>query len=203
MSIFVKICGLRSAEAVKAAIEAGADALGFVFADSPRRIEPEQAAALCAALPAGIVRVAVMRDPRRDGWEQVSRVFRPDWLQAEAEALAGLELEQQIRPLPVFRDTPALDEDLAAAEDRLLFEGATSGAGQRADWARAARLARRTRLLLAGGLDPENVADAIARVQPWGVDVSSGVERRRGEKDPARIAAFVAAVRAAETAYGL
>ncbi len=203
MSIVVKICGLRSAEAVAAAVAAGADALGFVFADSPRRVEPDQAAAFCAAVPAGIARVAVLRDPRRDDWDAVSRLFRPDWLQAEAAALRGLELPERTRALPVFRDTPTLDEDAAAAAGWLLFEGALSGAGQRPDWGRAARLARRARLLLAGGLDPDNVAEAIARVRPWGVDVSSGVERRRGQKDLARIAAFVAAVRAAEKAHGL
>ena len=102
-----------------------------------------------------------------------------------------------VRPLPVFRDTPDLDEEAVVAAGLVLFEAAESGRGTRPDWQRAARLARRCRLVLAGGLDPDNVAEAIRTVRPFGVDVSSGVERARGVKDPARIAAFVAAARAA------
>ena len=79
----------------------------------------------------------------------------------------------------------------------VLFEAARSGQGERADWERAAALAARTHLILAGGLTPENVGEAIRRVRPFGVDVSSGVESAPGVKDPARIAAFVAAARAA------
>ena len=82
--------------------------------------------------------------------------------------------------------------------EHILFEGARSGAGMQPNWDHAARIARRTCLMLAGGLDPDNVAEAIIRVHPWGVDVSSGVEQQPGIKDPARIAAFVAAAREAE-----
>jgi phosphoribosylanthranilate isomerase len=88
--------------------------------------------------------------------------------------------------------------ELASAAPRVLFEGAISGSGRTADWDAARELARRTELILAGGLNEHNVAAAIRYVRPWGVDVSSGVERRRGEKDPALIKAFVARVRAQE-----
>jgi phosphoribosylanthranilate isomerase len=81
---------------------------------------------------------------------------------------------------------------------RLLFEGAVSGSGTTADWDAAAKLAARTQLILAGGLDPGNVGAAIRHVRPWGVDVSSGVERRRGEKDAQKIKEFVARARAVE-----
>ena len=80
-----------------------------------------------------------------------------------------------------------------------MFEAASSGAGQRPDWDTAAKLAAQTKLMLAGGLDPDNVVDAIQHVSPWGVDVSSGVESRRGVKDPDKIAAFVNAVRTLES----
>jgi len=196
--MFVKICGLTRPADVEAACAAGADALGFVFADSVRRVTPEQAAQLCAGLPRTLVRVAVMRHPSPAEWDAVAEGFRPDWLQTDAGDFAGLRLTPGVAARPVYRDTPTLDEAAVAEADVVLFEAAASGAGRRADWDRAARLAARTRLILAGGLDPDNVAEAIRRVRPWGVDVSSGVESRRGIKDPARIAAFVAAARQTE-----
>jgi phosphoribosylanthranilate isomerase len=201
MSLLVKICGLRSPDAVAAAVDAGADALGFVFAESPRRVSPDQATQLCDGLPPGILRVAVMRHPGAAEWAAVQAGFRPDWLQTDAGDFAALAVDADVQPMPVFRDTPELDEDAAASQPRLLFEAADSGRGQKPDWQRAARLAQSTRLMLAGGLDPDNVAAAIAAVRPWGVDVSSGVESRRGVKDCARIAAFVAAARAMEQEY--
>jgi phosphoribosylanthranilate isomerase len=197
MRVFVKICGLTSLDGLHAAVEAGADAVGFVFAASPRRLVPDEAARLAAAVPPGILRVAVMRHPLPEEWDEVARVVRPDWLQAEARDFEGLRLPPGIEALPVYRDVPGLDTAALGREDRALFEAPASGTGQAPDWDRAARLAPLTRLVLAGGLTPENVAGAIRRVRPWGVDVSSGVEASRGVKDPARIRAFVAAARRA------
>jgi phosphoribosylanthranilate isomerase len=198
MRVFVKICGLTTADALRAAIEAGADAVGFVFAASPRRLTAAAAAELSALVPAGILRVAVMRHPLPGEWDEVASVVRPDWLQTEAEDFATLDLPVGVERLPVYRDLPGLDSAALAREDRALFEAPASGTGQAPDWDRAAQLAGMTRLVLAGGLHPDNVGAAIRRVRPWGVDVSSGVESSRGVKDPARIAAFVAAVRQAE-----
>jgi len=199
MSTFVKICGLSTAADVDAAIAAGADAIGFVFAESPRRVSVEQAVALTRGLPASIVRVAVMRHPTQREWDEVATEFRPDWLQTDVADIDGLVAPHGVHCMPVYRDTPQLDIDAAGRKPRILFEAANSGAGQRPDWDTAAKLAARTKLMLAGGLDPDNVIDAIARVCPWGVDVSSGVESRRGVKDPNKIAAFVNAVRTLET----
>jgi phosphoribosylanthranilate isomerase len=190
--MFVKICGINSEAAAAAALEAGADALGFVFAESPREITPERARALAADVPARVKRVAVLRHPPRALWQRVLEVFAPDWLQTDAEDLAEIELRDGCIALPVYRDGRAPQSPPA----RLLFEGAKSGSGRTADWSQASALASRTRLILAGGLDADNVADAIRRVRPWGVDVSSGVEKRRGEKDPRLIHEFVARVRA-------
>ena len=177
-----------------AAVRAGADAIGFVFAESPREVTPERAKALCQHLPGHVVRVAVMRHPQRERWQQVLDVFAPDWLQTDALDLPAIPLPTGCTALPVYRNgsTPA-DTDLP---DRLLFEGAASGAGRLADWDEAQGLSRVAEVILAGGLTPENVTDAIRFVKPWGVDVSSGVERTRGEKDPAKIEEFVARVRA-------
>jgi len=192
--MFVKICGLKSPEAVEAAVEAGADALGFVFAESPREVTPEQAKALCANVPPNVMRVAVMKHPHKEQWERVLQVFEPNWLQSDADDFRWIKLPPSCVALPVYRDSNApADSDLP---DRLLFEGTHSGSGRVADWDEAAGLARVAEVILAGGLTAKNVADAVNFVRPWGVDVSSGVERERGEKDPALIREFVARVRA-------
>jgi phosphoribosylanthranilate isomerase len=194
--MFVKICGLRSAEAVQAAVDGGADALGFVFAESVRRIRPDDAATLCEQLPPGILRVAVMRHPTTAQWHEVRDRFRPDWLQTDAQDLADIDLGDDCRPLPVYRNTRLPAGTVLSTP--ILFEGGASGSGTRADWQLAAEAARETELILAGGLGPENVAEAIAAVRPWGVDVSSGVESSPGTKDPKLIMEFIARARAAE-----
>jgi phosphoribosylanthranilate isomerase len=194
--MFVKICGMNSAAAVEAALEAGADALGFVFAPSPREVTPERAVELCSAVPRAVTRVAVMRHPKPAHWRRVLEVFEPDWLQTDAEDLAGMELPEGCSALPVFRNgmpPPAGDRP-----PRLLFEGAVSGSGRTADWEEARTLVETSEVILAGGLDAQNLAAAIRAVRPWGVDVSSGVERRRGEKDAGKIREFVARARALE-----
>ena len=195
MSVFVKICGLTTPEGVAAAVKAGANAAGFVFSPSPRQVTPAQARKLAAALPATMRRVAVFRHPP-PGW--ISRVldeFPADWVQSDAADLPGVDLGGA-EALPVFRSGAPLPSLLP---ELVLFEGPDSGAGRVADWPAAAALAERTRVILAGGLNPANLADALAAVGPWGVDVSSGVESSPGMKDPALITAFVAAARRAES----
>jgi len=198
VTICVKICGLTSPDMINTAVDAGADAIGFVFADSPRRVTVDLACRIARSLPAHIVRVAVMRHPTQAEWDEVAGGFGPDWLQTDAADFARLVIDKEVVHMPVFRDSPSLDADAVAAATQALFEAPDSGAGQRADWERAAELARTTRLMLAGGLDATNVAAAIRQVSPWGVDVSSGVEVRRGVKDKDKIAAFIEAVRGAE-----
>jgi len=201
--MFVKVCGLKSDRAVRAAVEAGADALGFVFAESPRQVSPEQAAALTSRLPAGIVRVAVMLHPSIAEWNRVRDVFKPDWLQADADDFGLLSVPAHIMRLRVYRDKAPLvmEQPGFVWPEHLLFEGARSGAGMQPDWNVAAGIAGRTKMILAGGLNPDNVRAAIRLVNPWGVDVSSGVESSPGIKDPDRIAAFIAAARHNEGAH--
>jgi phosphoribosylanthranilate isomerase len=194
--MFVKICGLSTAASVQAAIDGGADALGFVFAESVRRVRPDAAAALCRDVPAEIVRVAVMRHPSEAEWAEVRDLFRPDWLQTDVGDFATLDLGPECTALPVFRDTQVAGH--ADWPSPMLFEGSSSGSGQTADWQTAAAIARRADLILAGGLSTANVATAIATVEPWGVDVSSGVESSPGTKDPEMIIDFIARARAAE-----
>ena len=201
--MYIKICGLKTEAAVKAAVEAGADALGFVFADSPRRVSPEHAAMLTKGLPSQITKVAVMLRPTVDEWNQVRDVFSPDWLQADADDFSLLDIPASVGRLPVYRDSEKIDFDREGFiwPDHILFESARSGAGMQPDWDHAAQLARHSCMVLAGGLTPENVQDAILHVHPWAVDVSSGVESSPGVKDPLKIAAFVAAAREVEGAH--
>jgi phosphoribosylanthranilate isomerase len=192
--LWIKICGLTTREAVAAAVAAKVDAVGFVFAPSKRRVTPAQAATLAREVPAHIARVAVMLHPAQELVDEVCSVFAPDIVQTDAEDFAGLRLPEGVARLPVMRDGQAVTQPLPA---RLLYEGKSSGVGATADWDAARALAPRTQLILAGGLNEHNVAQAIAAVRPFGVDVSSGVESAPGVKDPRRIEAFVHAARAA------
>jgi phosphoribosylanthranilate isomerase len=194
--VFVKICGINSQAALDAAVGAGADAVGFVFAESPRRVTPTKARSLVADLSASVVRVAVMRHPTEEEVGEVLELFDPDWIQTDHEDFATLSLPAKYRALPVYRNGQIEAE--STLPRRLLFEGTISGTGSTADWAEAARIAKGRELMLAGGLSPDNVSAAVEAVRPWGVDVSSGVESSRGRKDEEKIADFVARVRALE-----
>jgi phosphoribosylanthranilate isomerase len=195
--MWIKICGMTTAAAVEAALEARVDAIGFVFARSVRELAPQDAAALARPARGRVRCVAVTHHPTQAAVDEIVSVFAPDLLQSDAEDIARLRLPAALETLAVVREGGALPAPLPR---RILFEGPTSGRGAVSDWSAAGALARRTQLVLAGGLCAANVAEAIARVQPFGVDVSSGVEERRGVKSPAAIMSFVAAVRAARVA---
>ena len=197
MSVFIKICGLRDAECVAAAVAAGADAVGFVFADSVRRISPDRAKAVCRNVPAGVQRVAVMRHPSNQQWQSVLAGFAPDVLQTDIEDFKKLDIPPQVLSWPVIREGSA--GAAGTIPEVFVYEGRNSGAGETVDWSNAASLADRGRMILAGGLAASNVAAAIQAARPWGVDVSSGVESSQGEKDVDLIRQFIGAVRAAES----
>jgi phosphoribosylanthranilate isomerase len=188
--MFIKICGITSAAAVVAAVECGADAIGFVFAPSPRQLTPAQAADLSGQAPPELLRIAVTRHPTQALVDEIAARVRPHWLQTDIGDLAALNIPAGIRVLPVVRG-----ELHGPPPARLLFEGPVSGRGALGDWDGAAQLARHAELILAGGLHAGNVAAAIERVRPFGVDVSSGVESAPGIKDARRMAEFVTAVR--------
>ena len=208
MTMWVKICGLTTPDAVAAALDAGADAIGFVFAKSVRQVTPDVARRLAAPARGRVRCVAVTRHPTQQDIDDIVAIFKPDVLQTDTADLPNLRLPAQLQLLPVFRgagdpvggDRGANNESYALPP-RLLFEGATSGAGVPCDWTAARRVARRTELVLAGGLNPANVAAAIAAVRPFGVDVSSGVEARPGIKSPVDIANFVRAARELSVVY--
>ncbi|HEY4340777.1 MAG TPA: phosphoribosylanthranilate isomerase [Steroidobacteraceae bacterium] len=192
--LWIKICGLTDAAAVNAALAAGVDAIGFVFAPSPRQIEPAQAARLAASARGKALCIAVTRHPKQELLDQILREFKPDGWQTDINDLSVLRVPRNLPILPVLRSgSPALE----SPPRRFLFEGPLSGQGVTSDWREAATLAGQAQLILAGGLHVDNVGAAIASVRPFGVDVSSGVEALPGRKSPQLIAAFVAAARAA------
>lgn len=196
MSVFVKICGLRDAATAAVAVEAGADAVGFVFAPSLRRVAPGEARAAASGLPRDVLRVAVMLHPAPDEWRRVLDEFAPDVLQTDAADFAGLDVPDDVLRWPVIRE----GADQRILPEVFVYEGARSGSGETVDWSRAAGFGRRGRMILAGGLSADNVAAAIRLAKPWGVDASSGLESSPGVKDLALIRRFIGAVRATEEA---
>jgi phosphoribosylanthranilate isomerase len=192
--MWIKICGMTTPAAVSAALNVQVDALGFVFADSPRQLTPQAAVALAAPARGRVRCVAVTRHPSREALEEILAVFGPDVLQTDMADLDYLGSLPGLKLLPVVRAGEAVPQRLPCP---VLFEGPASGTGVASDWRTARALARRTQLVLAGGLNADNVAAAISAVDPFGIDVSSGVEEERGVKSPLKIMGFVAAVRAA------
>jgi phosphoribosylanthranilate isomerase len=193
--LWIKVCGMRTREAIEAAAQAGADAVGFVFHEaSPRNLSVESASALQSCVPAGVERVAVFLHPSQDLVDAVVTAIQPDWVQTDADDLATLRLAAGQKVLPVLRSGQSRP---ALLPKRCLLESARSGAGERADWQEAARITAMTEVVLAGGLDAGNVAEAVRSVRPFGVDVSSGVESGRGVKDVVKIRDFIRAARAA------
>ncbi len=218
MSLEIKICGLSTPETLDAALGAGADMVGMVFfAPSPRHVDLATAAALAARARgrAGIVALTVDADDAT--LAAIVDAARPDMLQ-----LHGKESPERVAAirarfgLPVMKAVGiATAADLARLSayadvaDRLLLDakppkGALlpGGNGVPFDWNLLAGLDLTRPFMLSGGLDPDNVGEAVRRVHPPGIDVSSGVERAPGIKDPARIAAFLRAARAADAAAG-
>jgi phosphoribosylanthranilate isomerase len=194
--LWIKICGMRAREAIEAAAESGADAIGFVFHEpSPRHLSADEARALRRAVPEALERVAVFLHPSQALVDGAIAALEPHWIQADLADLASLRLPQGQRVLPVLRSGGIAPGPLPS---RCLFEGGRSGAGEVADWDEARRIASATEVVLAGGLDARNVGEAVRAVRPFGVDVSSGVESSRGVKDVARIREFIRAARAAE-----
>lgn len=197
MTIHIKICGIVDVASGSAAIEAGADSIGFVLTDSVREVSPERAALISAGIGSEISKVAVFRGPPVGDITQALHGFPTDLVQADHRSVGELD---GVETLPVFREGVDLLPDIAeqVKGGRFVYEGPRSGVGETVDWNLAGEVARVGQMTLAGGLTPENVIEAIKVVRPFGVDVSSGVESKPGVKDPTLIRAFVDAVLMAE-----
>jgi phosphoribosylanthranilate isomerase len=197
--MFVKICGITNADDALLAAGLGADAVGMIFAASSRRISSGEARDIVRRLPPEIMAVGVFRDERR---ERVAEITNS--LGLRAVQLHGSESPEDTRWLAgrvpwVIKAFAATDPALTRADDygahRLLIDSATPGSGQLFDWAVLEGAPLNRPFILAGGLHPGNVADAVRAVQPWGVDVASGVEASPGRKDPTKLRLFIAAAR--------
>jgi phosphoribosylanthranilate isomerase len=210
MKTWIKFCGTTSLEDALASIEAGADALGFIFAPSKRHITPEKAQAIIERLPQTIERIGVFLNASPDEIRQVAAVVD----------LTGIQLHGKENMADIRRALPGDRSSLGIIKTILMGNGIAkvasalsageavyawlldsgAGSGKTFDWqaARTALGARQGRFIIAGGLTPENVGEAIHVFSPWGVDVVTGIEREPGHKDPSKLKAFVSAVRRAE-----
>ena len=200
----IKICGLTRAEDVQAAVNAGADAIGFVFTASPRRVSIDKAQKLSAYVPGGVLRVGLFLDQSRSEIERVTASVPLDILQFH-----GNETEQECSRfrLPWLKAV-AMENEESVIQAEQNFPGASGllldshskgtrgGSGRLFDWSLSRPVQKP--VWLAGGLNAENVGKAIHIVRPYAVDVSSGVESEPGIKAPSRMKAFVKAVRQAE-----
>ncbi|MFP3463199.1 phosphoribosylanthranilate isomerase [Arthrobacter globiformis] len=197
--MFVKVCGLSTPESVREAVEAGADAVGFVLTASPRVVSPHLATQLVQAVPDGVAAVGVFRDEPAADAVAIARAAGLGWIQLHGERTpddvktahdAGMKV---IRAVTMGAGPEAFAD---WGEDLLLIDAAVPGSGEAWDYGsvRGKGLAGR-QWLLAGGLDAANVVEAASDAGAWGVDVSSGVEQSMGVKDLAKIRAFVTAAK--------
>jgi phosphoribosylanthranilate isomerase len=206
MATAVKICGITRVEDALAAAHAGAHAIGLIFAaESPRRVSTSIARKVVEALPPFVTPVALFVDPQAAEVDRVIGEVGPQLLQFHGDEAPDFCVRFSVPYIKVARVGPGVDLLQYAGRHRAakgllldaFVEGSRGGTGSTFDWSLIpANLP--LPLILAGGLDPDNVGDAVRRVRPWAVDVSSGVETAKGIKDAARIAAFIRGVRDAD-----
>ncbi|MFK0039760.1 phosphoribosylanthranilate isomerase [Paenarthrobacter sp. NPDC090517] len=198
--MFVKVCGLSTPESVREAVDAGADAVGFVLTSSPREVSPDQVRILLPLVPEGVHAVGVFRHENAGDAVATARAAGLEWVQLHGHRTANdvkTVHDAGMRLIRAVTMGASRDEFADLGEDVFLIDAAVPGSGESWDYAsvRAKGLDDRD-WLLAGGLEPGNVAFAAAAAGAWGVDVSSGVEASRGVKDLAKIRAFVEAAKA-------
>lgn len=202
---FVKICGITDVDDALLAVALGADALGFIFAPgSTRQIAPTRARDIAARIPPETLTVGVFRNEAK---ERVVDIVHTAGLRGAQ--LHGNESPEEVAwvaqrvPTVVKAVAAGTDQALRASEfpvPIILVDAPTPGSGEVFDWSLTESMPTDKHILLAGGLQPDNVADAIAAVQPWGVDVASGVEREPGRKDPSALRRFIQNAKAAGVA---
>jgi len=205
--MFVKICGITDIDDGLLAVALGADALGFIFAPSKRQIAPVRARNIVSRIPPETLTVGVFRDEAK---ERVVELVNTTGLRGAQ--LHGNESPEQTQwiaeRVPVVIKAVVAGSDHARNADRfgvptILVDAPQAGAGELFDWTLAEAIPMDTRVILAGGLTPENVGHAIDTVKPWGVDVASGVEREPGRKDPTALRRFIQNAKEAGVALDL
>jgi phosphoribosylanthranilate isomerase len=202
--VFVKICGITNEDDALLAVAMGADAVGFVFAPSPRQVAPQVVYDITRRLPPEILTVGVFRDELPDRvFDVASRAG------VKAVQLHGRETARHVSMLAdnvrwIIKAVTAGSPEAARANeygtDLVLVDAPEPGSGRLFDWKLVDEIPGGLRVILAGGLTPENVGSAVEIVKPWGVDVSSGVESSPGRKDAVKVRRFIAAARAAAPA---
>jgi phosphoribosylanthranilate isomerase len=197
--VFIKICGTTSAEDALLAVSLGADALGFIFAESKRQVDVATVAAIIPQLPAETISVGIFRN---ESAEHILEIVNATGLTGvQLHGAEGPEVAQALRNTVPFlvqvftADDPRLERLDEYPIDAVLLDSPTPGSGETFDWSRIADLPQRHRVILAGGLNAANVSEAVERVRPWGVDAVSGVEASAGRKDPEALAAFLTSSR--------
>jgi phosphoribosylanthranilate isomerase len=195
--LFVKICGITSEADALLAVGMGANAVGFIFAPSPRQMAPAAVGDIVKRLPHGIVTVGVFRD---EAPKRVVEIANQIGLSAvQLHGMESIEDTQWVRTRTrwTIKAFPAGHRSIERfgeyGAQTLLIDGANPGSGELFDWRLAEGVVDPTKLIVSGGLRPENVGAAIEHLHPWGVDVDSGVEASPGVKDPAKLRAFITA----------
>jgi phosphoribosylanthranilate isomerase len=193
--MFVKICGITNEQDALLAVALGADALGFVFAPSPRQISPALAREIVKRLPPETVTVGVFRNETPSRVIKIVNEARLQGAQLHGHETPAMTAEVATDVRFVIKAVVAGSQDAAAANDfasdAILVDGLHPGSGTAYDWELLQDIPTEIRLMLSGGLTPENVAAGIMQVRPWGVDVSSGVEKAPGLKDAVRMRHFI------------
>jgi phosphoribosylanthranilate isomerase len=196
----VKICGICDVDAARAAVESGADMIGFHFCDSPRRISPEEAKAIAGELIVRPTIVGVFIDQDPQEVRQIAEFVGLDMLQLHGSEQPGYDAGRPVMKVLKIKDGEIPDAD--AWPDPIMLDSWSpdqrGGTGQTWDWELARPLISSRKVFIAGGLEPGNVGKVVSAFRPYGVDVSSGVEAAVRVKDPDKVRAFVHAVRLAE-----
>lgn len=198
--MFVKICGITNEDDALFAVAMGADAVGFIFAPSPRQVAAQHVYDITRRLPPEVLTVGVFKDELPDRVIEIANKANVKAVQLHGGTKQqAIEIGGSIRwVIKAFgADAPNLVEADQYGTDLVHLDAPSPGSGKVFDWRLAADVPDSVRLILAGGLDPDNVADAIEIVEPWGVDVASGVEAGPGRKDPTKVRRFIANARAA------
>jgi phosphoribosylanthranilate isomerase len=200
VTVQVKVCGLCDADGAKAAVEAGADLLGFHFCSSNRRVTPEEARAIVDGLSFRPTIVGVFIDEDPAAVRQIADFVGLDLLQLHGSEAPGFDAGRPV--MKVLKVKDGVIPDAGGWPDPIMLDSWSvdqrGGTGQTWDWERARELLATRRVFIAGGLEPGNVSKVVSAFKPYGVDVSSGVESAVRVKDPDKVRAFVNAVRMAE-----
>ena len=196
MKTLIKICGIKRLDDLECAIQNGADLIGFVFVkSSPRYIEPSSVTNLLQSVSEKIKTVAVMQHATQNSLDSILDSFKPTYIQTDANDFLSLDLPSNIKKIRVYREQENFDLSSIDDESLALLEGPISGSGQMVNKEFLKKACKRKRLLIAGGLSPENIHSILKEVKPYGVDVSSGVESSRGNKSKEKIIQFNKIVR--------